>query len=112
MIRILYISSATKSMNEDELLELLQQCRTSNSKEDITGMMLYCSDSFIQVLEGNAEEVDALFKVIKKDPRHTNVTVLERKQISERKFADWSMGYKNISESDLQDVKGLNRSSR
>lgn len=108
MIRLLYISSATKPMNEDELLGLLQECRKSNSKEGITGMMLYCGDSFIQVLEGNADEVDSLFKVIKKDSRHTNVTVLERKQISERKFADWSMGFKSLSESDLQDVKGLN----
>lgn len=47
--------------------------------------------------------------MIKKDPRHSNVTVLERKQITERKFADWSMGFKKISDTDLQDVKGLNR---
>lgn len=36
------------------------------------------------------------------------MTVLERKQISERKFAEWSMGFKSLSETDLQDVKGLN----
>lgn len=95
-------------MTDDELLVLLNECRQSNNKDGITGMMLYCGDSFIQVLEGNTEEVDSLFKTIKKDPRHNNVTVLERKQISERKFADWSMGFKNISDADLQDVKGLN----
>lgn len=44
MIRLLYISSATKPMNDDELLELLNECRHSNSKEGITGVMLYCSD--------------------------------------------------------------------
>lgn len=108
MIRLLYISSATKPMTDDQLLQLLQTCRKSNSKEGITGMLLYCSESFIQVLEGNEEDIDALFKVIKHDSRHTNVTVLERKQITKRKFADWSMGFKNISDTDLQDIKGLN----
>lgn len=78
MIRLLYISSATKPMTDDELLVLLNECRKSNNKDGITGMMLYCGDSFIQVLEGNTEEVDSLFKTIKKDPRHSNVTVLEK----------------------------------
>ena len=95
-------------MNDDELLALLQECRHSNSKEGITGMLLYCGESFIQVLEGQEEDIDELFKVIKKDPRHTNVTVLEKKEISERKFANWSMGFKSISDEDLRDVKGLN----
>jgi len=108
MIRLLYISSAVKPMNDDELLALLQECRHSNSKEGITGMLLYCGESFIQVLEGQEEDIDELFKVIKKDPRHTNVTVLEKKEISERKFANWSMGFKSISDEDLRDVKGLN----
>jgi len=108
MIRLLYISSASKPMNEDSLLELLQECRQSNSKEGITGMLLYCGESFIQVLEGNEQDVDALFKVIKKDSRHTNVTILERKRITERKFADWSMGFKNISDAELQNTQGLN----
>jgi len=108
MIRLLYISSAVKPMNDDQLLVLLQECRHSNSKEGITGMLLYCGESFIQVLEGEEEDIDELFKVIKKDPRHTNVTVLEKKEISERKFANWSMGFKSISDEDLRDVKGLN----
>lgn len=108
MIRLLYISSAVKPMNDDELLALLQECRDSNSKEGITGMLLYCGESFIQVLEGQEQDIDALFKVIKKDPRHTNVTVLEKKKITERKFANWSMGFKSISDEDLRDVKGLN----
>lgn len=108
MIRLLYISSAVKPMNDNELLGLLQECRHSNSKEGITGMLLYCGESFIQVLEGEESDLDRLFKIIKKDPRHTNVTILEKKTITERKFANWSMGFKNISDEDLHDVKGLN----
>jgi len=95
-------------MNEDDLLRLLQECRKSNHKEGITGMLLYCSDAFIQVLEGEESDLDNLFKIIKKDPRHTNVTILEKKQITERKFSNWSMGFKNLTDADLQDVKGLN----
>jgi uncharacterized membrane protein (DUF373 family) len=109
MIRLLYISSATKPMDEEELLALLQECRNNNSKDGITGMLLYCGESFIQVLEGEQQEVEALYKTIKKDPRHSNCTILEKKHISERKFPEWSMGFKKFSDADLSDVKGLNR---
>jgi len=70
--------------------------------------LLYCGEAFIQVLEGEESDLDKLFKIIKKDPRHTNVTILEKKQITERKFANWSMGFKNLTDADLQDVNGLN----
>lgn len=109
MIRMLYISSAIKPMSDEELLELLQECRNNNNKDGITGMLLYCGDCFIQVLEGAQQEVETLFKTIKKDPRHTNCTLLEKKHISERKFPDWSMGFKKLSDTDLSDVQGLNR---
>jgi uncharacterized membrane protein (DUF373 family)/acylphosphatase len=109
MLRLLYISSAAKPMDEEALLGLLQSCRNNNAQKGITGMLLYCSDSFIQVLEGETQELEALFKIIKKDPRHTNVTILEKKHITERKFPEWSMGFKKISDEDLSDVKGLNR---
>lgn len=108
MIRLLYISSAAKPMSDEELLELLQECRRNNHKEGITGMLLYYCETFIQVLEGKEEDIEALFKTLKKDPRHNNVTVLEKKRITERKFPEWSMGFKQISDADLQDIQGLN----
>ncbi|MGR8933577.1 MAG: phosphate-starvation-inducible PsiE family protein [Gammaproteobacteria bacterium] len=109
MIRLLYISSATKPMSDAELLALLEECRRNNNKEGITGMLLYCGESFIQVLEGKEQDIETLFKTIKKDPRHSNVTVLEKKHITERKFPEWSMGFKQLSDADLQNIEGLNR---
>jgi hypothetical protein len=47
MIRMLYISSAAKPMSDEALLELLEECRDNNAKTGITGMLLYCGESFI-----------------------------------------------------------------
>lgn len=109
MIRMLYISSAVKPMTDEELLQILNVARRNNAKRGISGMLLYCGDSFIQVLEGEEQELESLFKTIKKDPRHANVTILEKKQITERKFSEWSMGFKKLSDADLSNIEGLNR---
>lgn len=109
MIRLLYISSATKPMTEDDLLNILKVARSNNAKKGITGMLLYIGESFIQVLEGEENEIDNLYKIIKKDPRHANCTILEKTPITERKFPDWSMGFKKITDAQIDDVEGLNK---
>lgn len=108
LIRLLYISSATQKMSDEDLLNLLERCRINNSARNITGMLLYCNDTFIQVLEGEDSELDSLYNCIRKDPRHTGASILERRVIKERQFPDWSMGFKKLTDADLSDVEGLN----
>ena len=52
MKQIIYISSAAKKMDDDDLLDILKTSRENNKKNDISGMLLYDNGSFIQVLEG------------------------------------------------------------
>lgn len=108
MIRLLYISCANQSMNDDELLELLEDCRKNNAKNGITGMLIYCHETFVQVLEGEQQVVEDVYRIIKNDRRHSGVTILEKKKIEERKFPEWSMGFKKLSDVDLMDTEGLN----
>lgn len=110
MIRLIYISQTTKPFSSADLLALLTKCRQNNSKLGITGVLLYYNECFIQVLEGEDETVDQTFQIIKKDPRHTNVTVLNRQHINERQFGDWSMGFEELNESQLAalNIEGLN----
>jgi hypothetical protein len=107
MIEITYISRATKPMEAEQLLALLQQCLKNNASEGVTGMLLYGNETFLQVLEGEDEAVDGLVEKIKNDPRHSNVQFLHRRPIERRQYADWSMGFKRVSDSEIQHIEGL-----
>lgn len=107
MIQVLYISSASKPLSTEDLIALLQQSLTSNTDTGVTGMLLYGNGTFLQALEGEERVVDALCDRIREDPRHTNVTFLYRRRIERRQYPDWSMGFKRVSDKDLQHVIGL-----
>jgi uncharacterized membrane protein (DUF373 family) len=94
-------------MSTQELLGLLQQCREYNAGSGLTGMLLYCNTSFLQVLEGDEKVVDDLIDKIRNDTRHTNLQMLHRKTIQRREYSEWSMGFKRVSDTELQNVEGL-----
>ncbi len=108
LMHLIYSSAATQHFGRDELVELLDRARTTNSKLDISGMLLYIDGSFLQVLEGAPDQVDALFSHIAKDSRHTTVVTIIREPIAKRTFSDWSMGFADVSTDDLNAIDGLN----
>jgi len=96
MYYMLYISTAVKPMNYDDFSALLQQCRDSNHKRGITGMLLYQNGTFMQMIEGEKQVVLDLFDEILKDDRHTGVHTVLTGDIEKRNFEDWSMGFFNM----------------
>ena len=107
LYRVTYVSSATARMTKDDLMMLLRQCREYNSEHGITGMLLYSNGTFLQVLEGNEQQIDDLLQTINKDPRHSDVRMLERREIEQRDYGDWSMGFKRVSADEFKNVPGL-----
>ena len=103
---LVYISNATQDMSEDELVGLLNVSRKNNILEDVTGMLLYRNGEFMQALEGEKSKVEALFEKISKDARHNEIVVLARKNIVERVFSNWSMGFENLSGAALAEIDG------
>jgi hypothetical protein len=97
LVAVVYVSSATKHLEEDEILEILRVARRKNQELDITGMLLYRDGNFLQVLEGPASAVESLIQKIKRDHRHQGLILMSRKNIDERQFADWSMAFRNMS---------------
>ena len=93
-------------MDGDDLIDILKKSRENNKKNDISGMLLYDNGSFIQVLEGEDLEVDNTFINIQNDERHNNILVMQNKDIDSRDFADWSMGFENISNIDKTKIDG------
>lgn len=97
MKRLIYISSATRSLPEQELLDLVSNARENNRSRDVTGMLLLKNHTFLQVLEGESEAVDDVFERIGRDDRATGIVVLVDEPIASRDFPGWFMGYNHIA---------------
>ena len=96
MYYLIYLSTAAKPMNYDQLSALLEQCRDNNLKLGVTGILLYQNETFMQMLEGEKQVVLDLYDEIKKDDRHTGFHTVLTGDIEERNFEDWSMGFFNM----------------
>ena len=96
LIQLIYASSAYEQLSETELVEILEVSRRKNAERDITGLLLYRGGNFLQVLEGPASAVDALYQTIANDPRHKGIILIARKAITERDFPNWEMGFTNL----------------
>jgi hypothetical protein len=95
MITIVYASRAVRPMDETALTELLHAARARNASEGVSGLLLYAYEGFMQQLEGEAGAVDAIYASIQNDRRHTDIRLLSRREIAERRFPDWAMGFEH-----------------
>jgi len=108
LIHLVYASAATHPFTAEQLEALLEQSRGANARVGLTGMLLYAEGSFFQVLEGEAQSVDAVAARIQRDQRHTNMIVIIREPIAYRAFGEWSMGFSRVSSSEIADLVGWN----
>jgi hypothetical protein len=107
MIRVTYVSHISEPLSSKQLLALLLQCRTNNAKQGITGMLIYGNGTFLQTLEGDENVIDPLMEEISKDGRHEDIRLLTRRPIESRQYADWNMGFAQVTDQALKDVDGL-----
>ncbi|WP_345947864.1 BLUF domain-containing protein [Mucilaginibacter sp. PAMB04274] len=91
---LVYISSATKMLNQDELLDILTVSRQNNERRNLTGLLLYGGGTFIQVLEGEELALQEAYNIIAADDRHTNILKMTEGEIAERLFPEWNMAFK------------------
>ncbi|RYZ27062.1 MAG: hypothetical protein EOP01_08190 [Propionibacteriaceae bacterium] len=96
-----YVSVAAEPWDQVDLTALLAQSRTANAAVDVTGLLLYRDDVFMQVLEGEEEVVRALYRRIAADPRHHDVANIWVAYAPQRRFPDWSMGFRHLEHDEL-----------
>lgn len=96
LMSLVYTSTASAPFRATALDHLLTQSRALNAARELTGMLLYRGERFIQVLEGPAEVVRRLARTIERDPRHHSMRILLEAPLEERRFADWTMGYRTL----------------
>ncbi|MBK4730696.1 BLUF domain-containing protein [Oxynema sp. CENA135] len=92
MKRLTYISKFSRPLSPKEVEEIGQVSRRNNQRDGITGVLLCSGGIFFQILEGEAEKIDNLYKKILKDDRHTDILCLKSElNVRTRMFPDWSM---------------------
>lgn len=96
MFCVIYRSIADATIEQSNILDLLEQAKDFNRANDITGCLLYYNHEFVQYLEGDRAIVTALFEKIKRDRRHKKVQLLFSGHIYSREFEDWTMAYENF----------------
>ncbi len=106
MYHLVYISYASRSLRENDLLDILDKSRLNNKKYGITGMLVYLHEKFIQVLEGEYDAVNKVYEEIKKDLRHRKVTTVLEGNSEQRIFKDWSMGFKKLDGQQFEELSG------
>ncbi len=101
MKRIIYCSQATHDFAPDELVALLEGSRRNNEAAGLSGMLLYSSQSFLQVLEGDPVALATTYARIKVDDRHSNLRLLLDAEVTAPLFPDWTMGFEHVDDEDL-----------
>lgn len=97
MHQVIYSSAAVAPFTETQLAQLLARARINNERLEITGLLLYDDGSFLQALEGESEVIERLYETIGRDKRHHRVVALLRREIDERHFSQWRMGFAAVN---------------
>lgn len=96
MYRLIYISSASDNTSVSDIRDILSTAVTNNRETDITGLLMYNGLNFMQVLEGEQNDIEPLFEKISKDTRHVSVASILQGEADTRIFAPWSMLFKKV----------------
>jgi hypothetical protein len=93
MVQLLYVSRLSPVCTIEALQHILSVSRAHNPEHDITGLLCYDPDFFLQWLEGPRDAVNFLYKNIVGDKRHEDVQIISYADITARVFDQWSMAY-------------------
>lgn len=109
MYHLIYISHAVHPFTQAELEQLLTSARRNNKRLEVTGMLLYLNEKFIQVLEGERHAVEQVMNIIELDPRHKKLSVLLEGESPERIFKTWTMGFKRLGNHEFKELSGYEK---
>ena len=104
---LIYMSTPIRHFDHNELEQLAQESQRNNAPKDITGLLLYSGDFFLQALKGDYEQLNALYARLENDDRHRDLEVLIGAPATQRLFPDWAMGVLDVSESNRIDPELL-----
>ena len=97
---ICYKSKVKSTLKILEFEAIFNETQSKNDSNDITGVLVKKEQGFFQIIEGNSEIIDSVYLKIKKDSRHSNITEILNKPISQLSFKSFDTGYSVIADID------------
>ena len=91
MYRIIYKSRSVAPLDWDAVRSITGASENNNEKCGVTGVLLASRSHFMQVLEGNFEDVNSVFRRIARDTRHEELSIISFTVVDARLFGGWGM---------------------
>lgn len=91
MYRLIYKSRSSVELNWEIVHSIAKASENSNADCGVTGVLLASRTHFLQVLEGNFEDVNAVFRNIVRDKRHAELSLISFSVVDSRLFDGWTM---------------------
>lgn len=100
--RLIYASRFTgPAQGFDEVLRaIIAKSIQSNRLDDVTGLLVAGEGRFLQLLEGPAKRVEAIYDRIAADGRHADLVRIYGGPAERRLFRDWNMGQHRLGAAD------------
>ena len=91
MYRLIYKSRSAQPLDWDIVHDITDKSEANNKSFGVTGVLLASRSHFLQVLEGNFESVNSIFRRIAKDERHCDLSIISFSVVDARVFGSWGM---------------------
>ncbi|MEM6644502.1 MAG: BLUF domain-containing protein, partial [Bacteroidota bacterium] len=85
----IYTSIPTGDSSKEVIDQITDESIAWNSKHGITGILLCLEKRYFQFLEGEEKDVTEVFEMIRKDPRHTDISIRIKGFAKDRVFSEW-----------------------
>jgi hypothetical protein len=93
LVRLIYTSTITEQFEVEDIARILKVARVKNKALNVTGLLSFNRQFFLQCLEGTRQEVNQIYHKIATDPRHKKPEIISYEVISYKEFDSWNMGY-------------------
>jgi response regulator RpfG family c-di-GMP phosphodiesterase len=97
---ICYVSKASLDLTNDDIEELFDFTATTNSKLNVSGMLLHSLGNFFQVLEGEESHLLNLYEKIKEDLRHRDIYEVYNKKTNQPVFTNYDSKFDIVKTSE------------
>lgn len=92
---VLFVSTSLIPPDDErrEIDSILAKGTARNASLAVTGSLLFTHKHFAEVLEGEWAVLEDLLGMIRQDPRHCGMRIIDVLQISEPIYTRWAMAY-------------------
>lgn len=91
LLRLIYTSRIARAVRFADAEAIASAASVRNQQAGVTGLLLYTPSHFVQVLVGPAAAVHDTLARIKRDPRHSDLRIIDEREVETSEFASWSM---------------------